>query len=395
MVIRLVILLILLTGGARAETLRLLVPNVHPVVGEMIPVTIRGEYTRRIALETLTFPDSDDYDWMQLNRDAWRDERVDGRAVKVLERRIALFPRRAGSITIGPVTHHLTLIDGTNGGRETLDLRAEPLTVQVAPFPAESAPLAARSLTVEDTLSTSPGKLQDGESLIRRVTLHAYGTLPHLLPPRPAIREPWLISFTAPEVRKMKPSPEGPETTIVWEWHLRPKTGEPGVLPPIDIPWFDTTARRMKTAEIPAVPFGYASFAANRAGADRLPGVQLAIACSLFAAGLLTGLAFALTGLSPRKGAEILKHLKRYSPIDPTRSALRSAARTGDLLALRAAAERYLARRRALGLPEQNDATKELDREIFAKRTLPSTFDPDHFRRMLLRLGKLKTPSSR
>lgn len=388
MVIRLALLLLLFTCNAHAESLRLQVPDVHPVVGEMIPIVIRGEYSRRITLETLTFPDSGAYDWMQLARDSWREERVAGRTVKVLERRIALFPRQAGPLTIGPVVHHLTVV-GKSGGRETLDVQADPVTIQVAPFPAKSQPLSASALTVEDELSTTPGKLRDGETLIRRVTLRAYDTLPHLLPPRPVIRQPWLISFTAPEVREVKPTPNGPETTVIWEWHLRPKTGEPGVLPPIEIPWFDTVTRRMRKAEIPAIPFGYASFTANQSGSDRLPAAQIATAYGLLAAGLLTGLVLALAGLSRHKGVQVLKVLKRFSPFDPTRRALKVAAANKDLFALRAAAEHYLARRRALGLPEQPEATWDLDREIFAERPESSTFDPDRFRRELLRRGNV------
>ncbi|POF34799.1 BatD family protein [Roseibium marinum] len=387
MVIRLALLLILLLApstGARAESLRLIVPEMLPVVGEMIPVTVRGEYTHRIALETLTFPDSDAYDWMQLARDDWREERVNGRTLLVLERRIALFPRKAGPITIGPLTHHLTIATDT-GGREPLDVRTEPVTVQVAAFPADSAPLAASALKVEDTLSALPGALRDGETLIRRVTLSADDTLPHLLPPRPTVRQPWLISFSAPEVREVKPTPQGPETTVIWEWHLRPKTGEPGVLPPVEIPWFDTATRQMRVAQIPAIPFGYASFEANRTRADRLPTSQIATACAVFTAGLLAGLALALAGASPRRKTQILKLLKRWSPHDPTRRALKAAARTKDLIALRSAAERYLARRRDLDLPETGGSTAELDRAIYAAGSGVEGFDPERFRRGLVK----------
>ncbi|MEM5580844.1 hypothetical protein WNZ15_00175 [Roseibium sp. AS2] len=389
MVIRYALLLILLfTPAAGAETLRLLVPEMRPVVGEMIPVTVRGEYTSRIALETLIFPDSDAYDWMQLARDDWRQARVNGRAVRVLERRIALFPRKAGPVTIGPLTHHLTIATDT-GGRAPLDVNAEPLTVQVAPYPADSRPLAASALKVEDTLSAQPGKLRDGETLIRRVTLTADDTLPHLLPPRPIVRQPWLISFSAPEVREMKPTPQGPETTVIWEWHLRPKTGEPGVLPPVEISWFDTVTRQMQVAQIPAIPFGYASFEANRtsnrSGTGRLSLSQLAIACALFTAGLLAGLGLALSGASPRRKTQVLKLLKRWSPHDPTRRALKAAARTNDLIVLRSATERYLARRRALGLPVPGSATAELDRSIYAAKAGTEGFDPERFRRRLVR----------
>ena len=121
MVIRIAILLMLLAGSAHADSLRLVVPQMQPVVGEMIPVTVRGEYTRQITLESLTFPGSDDYDWMQLARDQWRDEQIDGRTVRVFERHIAVFPRHAGSLTIAPVTHHLTVV-GADNLREPLDL---------------------------------------------------------------------------------------------------------------------------------------------------------------------------------------------------------------------------------------------------------------------------------
>ncbi|WP_417689157.1 hypothetical protein [Roseibium sp.] len=383
MVIRLAVLFVLLAGGVRAESLRLLTSHSDPVVGEMVAVTIRGEYTRRIALENMIFPDSKDYDWMQLARDSWRDERVDGRMVKVLERRIALFPRREGPVTIGPVTHRLTLVSAS-GGREVLDVQADPVTIQAAPFPAITAPLAARVLTVEDHLSASPGNLRDGETLVRTVTLRADDTLAHLLPARPAIRQPWLITFTAPEVRETKPTPSGPETTVIWEWHLRPKTGEPGVLPPITIPWFDTVSREMRTAEIPAIPFGYASFSANRSGVDGPPMSLVHGLIAAFAAGLLTGLLVVFSALTRRKGRDIIQVVKRLSPFDPTRRALRRSVRQTDLFVLRSAAQDYLSRRQALGLKVPEGATTELDRAIYAKSSGSQSFDPERFLRDLL-----------
>ncbi|WP_192150690.1 BatD family protein [Roseibium litorale] len=383
--IRLALLFFLIiVGCARAETLRVLVPDSHPVAGEMVGVTIRGEYTQRIALETLTFPGSDDYDWVQLARDSWRDERVDGRTMKVFERRIALFPRSSGTLTVGPLVHHLT-IAGRNGGREVLDVRAEPVTIQVAPFPAASAPLAARMLTVEDQLSVPPGELRDGETLIRRVTLRAAGTLAHFMPPRPEIRQPWLVSFTAPEARGTKLAPEGPVTTVIWEWHLHPKTGEPGVLPPVAIPWFDTVSRQMKTAEIPAIPFGYASFAANRTGSGEFPASEVATAAGVFSAGLVTGLLAIFSAATLRRGRELKQVLKRSLLLDPSRKALRAAARQDDLMALRSATEDYLLRRRTLGLPVAEGATADLDRAIYAAHPGSQPFDPGSFVRDLLR----------
>ncbi|MFD2441237.1 hypothetical protein ACFSS8_16130 [Paracoccus kondratievae] len=58
MVIRALLLLLLTTLPAMSDSLRLLIPEMRPVVGEMIPVTIRGEYTGSVTLEKMVFPDS-------------------------------------------------------------------------------------------------------------------------------------------------------------------------------------------------------------------------------------------------------------------------------------------------------------------------------------------------
>ena len=368
-------LLLLIAGDAYGDGLRLLLPDgARPVVGEMIPVTLRGEYTSRIALETLTFPGSEDYDWLQLARDQWRDEEIGGRTVRVFERRLAVFPRHAGTLVIGPVTHHLTVVDEKNL-RAPLDVAAPPVTFAIAPYPGEGAPLSARQLTIEDALSAAPGALRDGETLVRRVTLTAEGTLPHRLPPRPVLRAPWLISFAAPEQRDMRPTPTGPVTTLVWEWHLRPTTGEPGVLPPVPIPWFDTASRTMRTAEIPALPFGYASFHDNRSGSGRLSAGPAGAGVAGLVAGALTGLGLCLTGLAPRRRVHLLRVIKRLSPLDPTLWRLKRAARSGDLFALRRAGEAYLRRRRDLGLPVSGCETSELDAAIYGRQ--PSEGDVD------------------
>ncbi|QIB33689.1 BatD family protein [Ancylobacter pratisalsi] len=389
--------LLLLAGAAQADSLRLLLPEgVRPVVGEMLPVTLRGEYTSRIALETLTFPSSENYDWMQLARDQWRDEEIGGRTVRVFERHLAVFPRHAGTLAIGPVTHHLTVVDEKNL-RAPLDVTAAPVSLAIAPYPDKGTPLSARNLTIEDDLSAAPGALRDGETLVRRVTLKADGALPHMLPPRPALREPWLISFAAPEQREMLPTATGPVTTLVWEWHLRPKTGEPGVLPPVSIPWFDTVTREMRTAEIPALPFGYASFHDNRSGTGRLPSPEEAMGVIAVALGILTGLGLCVSGLAPRRRADLRRALQRLSPFDPTRRELKRAARSGDLVALRRASEAYLRRRRELGLRVTGCETAALDAALYGRNTGEGDYDRQVRSRMLASsvLGSLDPRAAR
>ncbi|QRZ14276.1 BatD family protein (plasmid) [Paracoccus methylovorus] len=391
MVIRLLCLLLWAALPARADTLRLIVPDMRPVVGEMIPVTIRGEYTGPITLEKMTFPDSPAYDWTQVARDRWADERVDGKLFRIFERRVAVFPRQPGTLTIGPVTHHLTKAQGMT--RNTVEVTAQPATWTVAPYPGSGRPLASSHVTVKDEFSTDPSRLGPSETFTRRITLTADGTMAHLLPPRPLIREPWLISFAAPEVRETRLTAQGPVAVAIWEWSMRPHTGEVGSLTPIQFPWFNTQIREMRGAVTLPVEIGIAGFGDNIGGT---PGAlrRVVMQGAAFAlAGLVLGLIVALPGraLAPRR---LTARLRGMLP-NPKRRALRDAAKTGDLMALRGAAEAFIRAENRLGRNPDPAPLRALDEALFSG-TPPGEFDRNDFlRRLTARRQAAKTFSHR
>ncbi|RDW11699.1 BatD family protein, partial [Paracoccus thiocyanatus] len=280
MVIR-ALLLFLLTAlpVAAQDSLRLIVPPMRPVVGEMIPVTIRGEYEGAITLENMQFPDSTAYDWIQVARDRWADERVEGRLRRVFERRIAVFPRAAGTLTIGPVVHRLTKAQGT--ARLQADVTASPVVLSVLAYPGSGRPLAARHVTVKDEYSADPASLRPGQTFTRRLTLTAEGSMDHLLPPRPDIRGDGLVSLAAPEIRETRLTAEGPVAVAIWEWSLRPQgsgsgSGSGGALTPIQFVWFNTLIREMRGAVTLPVQVGPAG--AGPDGAARPPARMAALA---------------------------------------------------------------------------------------------------------------------
>lgn len=385
MVIRALIVLFLMAWPALAQDhLRLIVPPMRPVVGEMIPVTIRGEYNGAISLSSITFPDSASYDWIQVARDRWAQERVDGKLVGVFERRIALFPRVPGTLTIGPVTHHLTKAEGMT--RPTFDVVADAVTLSVTPYPGAGRPLAARHFTVQDEFSDDPANLRDGETFTRRITLTAEGTMAHLLPPRPEIREPWLISFTAPEIRDTRLTSEGPVAVVIWEWSMRPHTGEVGSLMPIQFPWFNTLIREMRGAVTLPVQIGYGSFGDNLGGAAR-PAARVGVmAGGALALGLVLALLVALPGQRLGGWRQAWTRLRARLP-NPHRRALRQAA-GGDLAQLRRAAHDYAAYEAAAGRGVDRAALAALDRAIFGPPDSGLVLDrADLLRRLTTRTG--------
>ncbi|SNR75899.1 BatD family protein [Puniceibacterium sediminis] len=240
-------------------------PGAQPMVGRMVLATIRGVYAVNITLEELKLRRMTGVDWVRLGQDNWSQQRIDGRSLRVFERRIALYPKASGSLTILPIAHDLEYLEA--GQRRRAIVRSEPVTIEVraAPVAKGDTWLPARAVELSDSFSADAAQLVDGESVERRVILRVFGATPEMLPPQPAMRAPWLITFSPPEERSQQLTPEGPVTTVIWRWTLRPTTGELGVLPAVTIPWYDTDRDQSQTVTIPAAPIGYKSFADNSA----------------------------------------------------------------------------------------------------------------------------------
>lgn len=387
MVIRAALIWLILSSAAFAQDARLMVLHDHgnPVVSEMIELTVRGEYDLTVSLEDMQFPNSPDYDWIQIARDDWHKERVNGRLLQIFQRRIALFPRRAGPVTIGPINHDLTHIQG-NGQRAETTLTAPPVTLSILPFPAAAPPLSARQLTLTDELSADPGRLKKDEILTRRVTIEALGTLAHHLPARPDLTEPWLITFTQPEHRETLLTAAGPVARVVWEWQLRPRTGEPAILHAHAFSWFDSDSRQVEVAPMKPIPFGFAGFGSNF-GAQQVVWRNWPLALLAVGLGMVAALAAMLRGQGVVSIAAIRRRWRRQWRRlwpGPQARVMRRAAEAGDLSALRGAADRHL-HWRGQSPPA---ILADLDRQLYASNPPPG-FDAhrwlDAFRRTLRR----------
>ncbi|AGT10372.1 BatD family protein [Paracoccus aminophilus] len=369
---------------AAADSLRLIVPEgLRPVVGEMIPVTVRGEYTGRIALEKMIFPDSEAYDWIQVARDKWADEMIEGKPFRTFERHLAVFPRQAGTLAIGPVTHLLTKSE--TGQWQEEPVTAAGVSVPVMAYPGAGRPLVAREVEVKDEFSADPSKLGPEQSFTRRITVIAQGTMAHFLPPRPDLHEPWLISFAAPEIRETRLTAEGPVAVVVWEWTMRPKTGETGELTPIQIFFYNPLIRELRGAFTLPIEIGLGGTAGNLAGAARPSERFFWSAGGIGLAGLVLALVVLIPGQGFAGPRRAWARLRGALP-NPHRQGLRRAAEGADLMALRQVARDYAAHERAFGRGVDEAALATLDRAIFAapsSATSQESFDRGAFLRRL------------
>ncbi|WP_299846690.1 hypothetical protein [uncultured Roseovarius sp.] len=388
----LALFLILITGVASAQTrevnpadLTLTVSiengNVTPYQQEMVLVTIHGIYRRHITREKLEQPLLDGFNWMQLGQDHWYESQMDGKKVKNFKRRMALFPDRTGKLEIGPFVHHLTL---TDEGDDWFghDIQSEPISIRVAPAPVTDGWwFPTRRLEISDQWSNAPDQLADGEGVLRVIRITAVGVSPDMIPPMPALSSPSAMIFPHPEKRLVELSPQGPVSIAFWRWTIRPTNGASAILEPIKFNYFDTITRQVHEVTITAQRVAMkAANSPSAATTNSAPSDAQLHPWFLFSTGATATLAGLVAMIFGRR-FDGRTALARFPLFNPTRRALRRAARTGDLPGVRRAAADLI--RQEGATPEHQRLLNDFDRAVFGPNG-PGELDLRGFARQLL-----------
>ena len=130
-------------------------PADGPFVGEMVLLKFRAVVRGRIANRDVRQPSLVDLDWQQLGRDSWTEIDDRGSRAYALDRTIAIFPRRAGSIKVDPFALLLTLLAADNSRYET-EVASDPLVFEARQPPSGERLVYAQSLTVSDAWDKPP-----------------------------------------------------------------------------------------------------------------------------------------------------------------------------------------------------------------------------------------------
>lgn len=318
-----------------------------PLAREMVLIKITGVYRRHITRETLTQPDLAGFNWTQLGNDTWREERLNGEKVKIFTRRMAIYPDRPGTLTIGAFTHNLTLTDARDDWFDH-PVTSEPVTLEVAPAPPDAEWwFPVKTLKVSDQWSNAPDQLTPGEGVLRVVRIEALGVTPEMIPPMPVLKSPSAMIFAHPDKRFVELSPEGPQSFAFWRWTIRPSNDTSTIVEPLEFEYFDTVSRETRSVTISAQRVAYGSVVPDTVQADRkrqvfpdparLPGWPLALgAVALCIGGIVAVMADRrMTGL---------RALHHFALFDPLARRMRRAARHQDLGPLRRTATDIMAR---------------------------------------------------
>ncbi len=294
---------------------------------------------------------------------------------------MALYPNRAGRLTIGPFLHHLALTDEETDWFDH-ELRSPPVTIEVrpAPQPPESW-MPVRRLEVSDEWSNPPDQLEPGEGVLRVIRITAVGASPDMLPPMPELASPSAMIYPHPEKRLTELSPFGPVSIAFWRWTIQPTNGRSAILEPLSFPYFDTSTRRSYEVDISAQRVAYSETAAPLAA---ISGEAEAARLSLLPAGLalLAGLGGGIALHLGGRDWSLPSFLRRWRHLDPLDRALGRGLAARDGAAVRRAAAALIGRDGPS--PDRIRALALLDVHLFGRERRPPPFDAV---RRLLRSG--------
>lgn len=230
-------------------------------VGQQLSYVVRLYVSGDITSGTLDTPQVDGVQLSQVGGDLRYDKVRGGREYRVIERRYALVPQHAGTLTIPALGFQGVALDPGDpdsffGAGTPVSASAPAQTVQVQAAPANwgsSAWLPARALSLTLTGWPAAGTpVRVGQPINLTMTLSATGLPADALP-----------KLSLPAMQGATVYPDQPKTATAeadaWlqgsserSFAVVPERAGTLTLPATTLRWFDVTSGRAQTAEIPA-----------------------------------------------------------------------------------------------------------------------------------------------
>jgi len=195
-----------------------------------------------------------------------------GRAFVVRERRYAIFPQQAGTLTVGPATFEAMVIPDRGFSRvsrfrsSTLDLAVQPAVPPPASL-ASAVWLPAQRITLSEKWSDDSADLTVGIPRSRQVTIEADGLLetqlPELALPQPA----GLRQYADQPELSHDVTPEGFKSKRTVNMAVIAQTPGSISLPKLELPWWNVKTQAWEIASLPERTFTVAPSAESAAAA--------------------------------------------------------------------------------------------------------------------------------
>ncbi len=184
---------------------------------------------------------------------------VNGKEFFVIERRIAVFPQRSGTLVIPGETFVGTFnTGGFRSQARRVNAASEPHTITVNRVPPSFSGadwIPARSLVVTESWrpgSETPSTIRVGEPINRVLTLTAVGLSDSLLPPLSDLSVPNAKVYSDPPSTEKQIGTDGITAVQTTTTSILPTEVGELTLPEVRIPWWNIVADKEEVAILPA-----------------------------------------------------------------------------------------------------------------------------------------------
>ena len=254
------------------------VDDEHPLVQQQVVLTLRIFSRVNWRDAQLSEPEFQGGEVLlqQLGDDRQYQKLKNGQTWQVVERRYAVFPQVSGALSLEPFTLELRLPvqsskrntpfggryaspfmdDFFNNTRYTRKIvRSKGLSLDVQPIPDSFQGqhwLVARSVQLKERWSQGLDRLKTGEPVTRRLILEAEGATLGQLPDISMPQIDGLHIYPEEPQNHEQATSQGVKAVSQRNFAIIPERPGTYQLPPLEIKWWNSAARRMETARLPA-----------------------------------------------------------------------------------------------------------------------------------------------
>lgn len=252
------------------------VNNREAYVQEQLLYTVRLYRSVGLASASLSEPPLTGVEAVieKLGDDVEFDIQNNGRTLRVVERRYAIFPQQSGHLVIEPVVFKGQIVQPSTRFRanpllqntRSKRLRSESLDIQVKAIPAGFATrawLPARKVTLSETWQDSPPIFRVGEVVTRTITLNAEGLTAAQLPEIDITMPDGIKYYSDRAALDEQKKSTGISSSRQQKLAIIPAQAGNYTLPEIRLEWWNTTANRSELLRLPQRTITVAAAAAE------------------------------------------------------------------------------------------------------------------------------------
>jgi hypothetical protein len=257
------------SSAGRALRLTASVPQHEVYLHERVPLDVTL-YVGSIRVADLQYPTlaADGLSVDKFPEPSQRQQVIDGETYQVVHFQTTVVPLRTGTLPIGPASLQLNVLtrrrnslfndpffqhffedDPLSTERRRMELRSDPVTLNVLPLPEEGKPAGFSGAVGRFTLqvSAAPTEVTAGDPITLRMMLNGSGNLAEATPPQLVNTD----GFRTYETHPGKPEDGGPGSTTIaksFEQVLIPNDPHVHAVPAVHFSYFDPQTRRYETA---------------------------------------------------------------------------------------------------------------------------------------------------